>query len=54
MGNTKYDLFLKFMPKTGKVLDLGCGMGSDSIHFQEIGYDVLAVDKTDELLNDAK
>ena len=54
MGNTKYDLFLRFMPKTGKVLDLGCGMGSDSIHFQEIGYDVLAVDKTDELLDDAK
>ena len=50
----KFDLFLKFMPKKGKVLDLGCENWKDTIHFQEIGYDVLAVDRTDELVNNAK
>ena len=52
--SVQYENFLKFMPKKGKILDLGCGSGRDSIHFQNIGYDVLAVDPIDEFLEHTK
>lgn len=52
--HVQYESFLKFMPKKGKILDLGCGSGRDSIYFQNIGYDVLAVDPIDEFLDHTK
>ena len=33
-----------FFPKTGRILDIGCGQGQDSRFFAELGYDVTGVD----------
>lgn len=36
--------FLSYVPHKGKILDLGCGSGRDSYCFQQLGYQVEAVD----------
>ena len=41
--------FISYIPKGGKVLDLGCGSGRDSLFFKELGYDVTAVDGSSEM-----
>ncbi len=41
--------FISYIPKGGKVLDLGCGSGRDSLFFKELGYDVTAVDGSAEM-----
>lgn len=48
MTNT-YKPFLKLVPKDGKILDLGCGSGRDSMNFMKLGYEVTAVDGAKEL-----
>ena len=48
MTNT-YKEFLKLVPKGGKILDLGCGSGRDSMNFIKLGYEVTAVDGSKEL-----
>ena len=44
------------IPKAGKLLDLGAGLGQDSIFFNELGYEVtstdLNVDRLQELVHD--
>jgi 2-polyprenyl-3-methyl-5-hydroxy-6-metoxy-1,4-benzoquinol methylase len=45
----QYRLFLKYAPMGGKVLDLGCGGGRDSAYFASLGFDVTAVDGSEEL-----
>lgn len=48
MTNT-YKPFLKLVPKDGKILDLGCGSGRDSMNFMKLGYEVTFVDGAKEL-----
>ena len=48
MTNT-YKAFLKLVPKGGKILDLGCGSGRDSMNFIKLGYEVIAVDGAKKL-----
>lgn len=48
MTNT-YKEFLKLLPKGGKILDLGCGSGRDSMNFMKLGYEVIAVDGAKKL-----
>ena len=38
------DTARQYFPKTGKLLDLGAGVGQDSIYFSTLGYDVTATD----------
>ena len=45
----QYRLFLKYVPQGGKVLDLGCGSGRDSAYFASLGFQVTAVDGSEEL-----
>lgn len=45
----QYDFFLQYMKETGRILDLGCGSGRDSLYFKNLGYDVTAVDGSKEL-----
>ena len=52
MTNT-YKAFLKLVPKGGKILDLGCGSGRDSMNFMKLGYEVTAVDGAKELAKKA-
>ena len=45
------DLYAHFLPKVpegGSILDLGCGSGRDSKYFLEQGYQVTAVDGSEE------
>ena len=43
------DIFLSYLGKGGKILDLGCGSGRDSIYFQSKGYDVTPADGSMEI-----
>ncbi len=43
------DKFLSFLPKTGKILDAGCGSGRDSKAFLAAGYDVVSFDASPEM-----
>lgn len=43
------DRFLEFIPEGGSILDLGCGSGRDSAYFISLGYDVTALDGSEEM-----
>lgn len=45
--------FLSYIPKGGKILDLGCGSGRDSKTFKDAGFKVVAVDGSKELCKQA-
>lgn len=44
-----YDIYLKDFPAKGKILDVGCGSGRDSLNFKNKGYAVTAIDASPEL-----
>ena len=44
-----YERYLFFLPKEGRILDLGCGSGRDTKFFLEKGYDVEAIDGSKQL-----
>lgn len=41
--------FLELLEEGDTVLDLGCGSGRDSLIFYELGYDVTAMDASEEM-----
>ena len=43
------DIFLKYIPIGGKILDFGCGSGRDTKYFLSKGYGVDATDGSEEL-----
>lgn len=43
------DKFINFIPNGGHILDLGCGSGRDSKAFLDMGYQVSALDSSEEL-----
>lgn len=45
-----YEKFLKYVPKKGRILDAGCGVGRDSRFFLINGYDVVAFDGSLEMV----
>ena len=45
----QYDMFLKYLKETGRILDYGCGSGRDSLYFKNLGYDVTAIDGSEEM-----
>ena len=45
----QYEVFLHYVPRGGKILDFGCGSGRDSLYFKNKGYDVTAIDGSEEL-----
>jgi len=52
--STVADQFLDLIVDKGRILDLGCGSGRDSLYFMNKGYDVYAVDGSEALVNHAK
>ena len=46
--------FLVYLPKGCRILDFGCGTGRDSKAFQELGYDVTAIDGSEALCKIAR
>lgn len=45
----QYRFFLRHLPAGSKLLDLGCGGGRDSAYFSSLGFEVTAVDGSEEL-----
>ena len=45
----QYRFFLKYLTPGCKLLDLGCGSGRDSAYFSSLGFEVTAVDGSEEL-----
>lgn len=43
------DKFIRYLPEGGEIMDLGCGSGRDSLYLIEQGFDVTAVDGSEEL-----
>ncbi len=44
-----WDKFTVLLPEGGSVLDLGCGSGRDSAYFLSCGFDVTAMDASEEM-----
>ena len=44
-----WDRFIQNLPEGGSILDLGCGSGRDSAYFMSLGYDVTAMDASEEM-----
>lgn len=44
-----WDRFTQLLPEGGSVLDLGCGSGRDSAYFISRGFDVTAMDASEEM-----
>ena len=45
----QYEHFLKYFPSGSNILDLGCGSGRDTKAFLKMGYDVEAIDGSEEI-----
>lgn len=43
------DGFIEYLPDEAAIMDLGCGSGRDSLYFMEKGFDVTAVEGSEEL-----
>lgn len=50
----QYRFFLKYLTPGSKLLDLGCGSGRDSAYFSSLGFEVTAVDGSEELCKRVK
>jgi SAM-dependent methyltransferase len=44
---------MKYLPRSGQLLDLGCGSGRDAAFFLAQGYDVTALDGSEAMLREA-
>lgn len=47
-------VFIKYLPKGGKILEAGCGLGRWVIYFREKGYDIIGIDLAKEAVEAAK
>lgn len=50
----QYLFFLKHLASGCRILDLGCGSGRDSAYFSSLGFEVTAVDGSEELCKRVK
>jgi len=48
------DEFLVLIPKSGRILDVGCGVGVDSGYMVSKGFEIIGVDLSKEMLRLAK
>lgn len=52
--NPKLDELVGLLPQKGNVLDLGCGMGGNSVFLAEKGFNVTCVDKDREVISEIR
>ena len=52
--SAQYRFFLKHLSPGGRLLDFGCGSGRDSAYFSSRGFEVTAVDGSEELCKRVK
>jgi 2-polyprenyl-3-methyl-5-hydroxy-6-metoxy-1,4-benzoquinol methylase len=45
-----YEKFLQYVPAAGRILDAGCGSGRDSLAFHRLGYRVVPMDASIEMV----
>lgn len=50
---TLYQPFLAELPESARILDLGCGSGRDTLAFKNKGYQIDAIDYSEELVKKA-
>ena len=48
-----YEPFLERVPAGGKILDAGCGSGRDSKAFLDLGFQVVSLDASEEMVRRA-
>ncbi len=48
-----YEPFLTNLPDNARILDVGCGSGRDTLAFKRLGYQVEAIDSSEELVKHA-
>ncbi|HHU71013.1 MAG TPA: class I SAM-dependent methyltransferase [Clostridiales bacterium] len=46
-----WNVFTDLLPDNGSILDLGCGSGRDSVYFMSRGFDVTALDGSENMCN---
>lgn len=44
-----YTAFLERLPEAAVILDAGCGMGTDSLHFKNLGHYVIPMETSEEI-----
>ncbi len=49
-----YQSFCRYLPKSGIILDVGCGSGRDALYFSQLGYTVDAFDYSESLVELAR
>lgn len=49
-----YERFLRYVPKGGRIMDLGCGSGRDVKWFCDHGYEAYGLDASEELVELAR
>ena len=49
-----YQAFLPLVREGGKILDVGCGSGRDLQKFKNLGYEVIGIDASIEMVKKAK
>ena len=47
--SSAYKRFLSYIPKNGRIMDMGCGSGRDVVAFSELGYDATGLDASDSM-----
>jgi 2-polyprenyl-3-methyl-5-hydroxy-6-metoxy-1,4-benzoquinol methylase len=52
--SSAYNKFLPLIPKTGHILDAGCGVGRDGKHFKQQGYTVTLFDASSSMVEKAQ
>ena len=52
--NKAYEIMERLVPKQSMILDAGCGPGRESKHFLDVGYNVMSIDVSDGMIEEAR
>ena len=45
---------IKFFPSGAKILDIGCGLGREAFALSDLGFDVVGIDISKEVISQVK